>query len=141
MTFDILKWKIDEVSLGIDRDRMCMRHIELSDEAQVAIYLLEHRDSSRFGRDVEALQTGVKCQDIWIVADRMHSEQLHGFQIENSERMVFLTRNKGEPIRDIEPDTMGILDSRKRITSEDLHRRRIDRHQLVYAVHGDKNVS
>jgi hypothetical protein len=48
MPVNVLQWKVDEMGLRIDGDRMCMRHMELTELAQVAIALFEYRNCARF---------------------------------------------------------------------------------------------
>jgi hypothetical protein len=48
MSVNVLQWKIHEVRFRIDGDRVCVRHMELTKLAKVAIALLQYRNCAGF---------------------------------------------------------------------------------------------
>jgi len=62
MAVHVLQRKVDEVGLGIDRNRVRMRHVKGTQQRETFPVALKDRHRARFGGDVQALEA-------WIVRE------------------------------------------------------------------------
>lgn len=141
MSVDVLQGKVHKVSLWIDRHGVGVRHLDSTDAGELRTGEVKDSDAAGLGGDIEALETGIEGEDVWVISNLVFAEHFHRIEIDNGKEVIGFASDKGQMGGLIEGNAVWVGDAGQVKTMGDDSARRVDSDELVEMVDGDEDVA
>src|ERR1700692_3153317 len=111
MAIDILQREIDQMSIGVDRNRVRVRHRKRAYGDESLPVLAKDGYVSRFRRDIQLLESGIEREHVRIFSNWVCGQYLHVCEIDHRQLVVLFSGYKRQSCAYIERNPVRALDS------------------------------